>query len=387
MPSNVSVSVKQAIESAMKVNKKDRPQSVEVFLNLFDKKKSAPQPSPSPKNVRQNDEETRVLQKESQQPAALNGYHKKKFDDGSVYEGNFVNGKPEGKGIMKYVGGASYIGEWHYGLREGEGTWNYPDGGSYIGSWVRGRRHGRGTLNKKGGMVIIGEWKNDRLVAELGVKEKEAKATLEKPGSFGKALFKGLLIAAAIIIPIMLIPIGITQCQNNSPNYTLALDTMAICYEDTVVVADTIAADTVCAYTLLNGYHTETYSDGKYEGDFKDGKRHGQGTYTWNNGDKYTGEWKDGKLNGYGTFTWKETRVGYMYKYEGYFVNDQRHGKGTAYFVGGDTYSGNWKNGDRTGYGTYTWKDGGKYEGYFVNGKLHGNGTMYYNNYTYQKGT
>lgn len=213
MPSYVSAPVKKAIESAMQAKKVDRPQSVEVFLNLFDKKKSTPTPPPSPKNVGQNDEETRVLQKESQQPAALNGYHKKKFDDGSVYEGNFVNGKPEGKGTMKYVGGASYIGEWHYGLREGEGTWNYPNGDSYMGSWLRGRRHGRGTLKKKDGMVIVGEWKNDRLVAELGVKEKKAKPTLEKPESFSKALFKGLLIAAAIIIPMVLIPIGIVQCQ------------------------------------------------------------------------------------------------------------------------------------------------------------------------------
>jgi len=218
MPSNVSVSVKQAIESAMKVNKKDRPQSVEVFLNLFDKKKSAPQPSPSSKNVGQNDEETRVLQKESQQPAVLNGYHKKKFDDGSVYEGNFVNGKPEGKGTMKYVGGASYSGEWHYGLREGEGTWNYPDGGSYIGSWVRGRRHGRGTLKKKDGTVIVGEWKDDRMISESEKKEPPQK---ESTPSSRRGFIKEFTITMFILSAFFFIIININRCNQSSDSASI----------------------------------------------------------------------------------------------------------------------------------------------------------------------
>ena len=33
------------------------------------------------------------------------------------------------------------------------------------------------------------------------------------------------------------------------------------------------------------------------------GKRHGQGTATYPNGDTYTGEFKDGSFNGQGTLT------------------------------------------------------------------------------------
>ena len=33
----------------------------------------------------------------------------------------------------------------------------------------------------------------------------------------------------------------------------------------------------------------------KYVGDWKEGEKHGQGTYTWSIGDEYIGEYKDDK--------------------------------------------------------------------------------------------
>jgi len=40
-----------------------------------------------------------------------------------------------------------------------------------------------------------------------------------------------------------------------------------------------------------------------YVGEFKDGKRNGQGTLTKPNGDMYVGEFRDGNINGQGTYT------------------------------------------------------------------------------------
>ena len=66
----------------------------------------------------------------------------------------------------------------------------------------------------------------------------------------------------------------------------------------------------------------------KYAGEWKDGERNGQGTFTWADGNKYVGEWKDGKRHGYGTYTlssdnldsgeWKED------VYEGEWKEDKR---------------------------------------------------------------
>jgi MORN repeat len=38
------------------------------------------------------------------------------------------------------------------------------------------------------------------------------------------------------------------------------------------------------------------YSDGKYVGQFRDHVAHGQGTYTFANGDKVVGQWRNGKF-------------------------------------------------------------------------------------------
>ena len=47
---------------------------------------------------------------------------------------------------------------------------------------------------------------------------------------------------------------------------------------------------------------TKQYDDGGiYEGSFRNGLQHGQGTYTLPNGFEYSGEWVDGEMRGQGT--------------------------------------------------------------------------------------
>ena len=52
----------------------------------------------------------------------------------------------------------------------------------------------------------------------------------------------------------------------------------------------------------------------------RNNKKHGKGTFTWEDGDKYVGEWWNDKRHGKGTFTWEdgdkyvgEYKDGHMY--------------------------------------------------------------------------
>jgi len=80
-------------------------------------------------------------------------------------------------------------------------------------------------------------------------------------------------------------------------------------------------------------------SGDKYEGEFKDGLYHGQGTFTYGNGDKYVGEFKDGLYHGQGTFTFATGD-----KYEGEYKNGLPDGQGTANY-NGKIESGTWVQG------------------------------------------
>ena len=62
----------------------------------------------------------------------------------------------------------------------------------------------------------------------------------------------------------------------------------------------------------------------KYTGEWKNDKRHGQGTYTHANGAKYVGNFKDAKINGQGTYTYAHGA-----KYVGNFKDEKYHGQGT----------------------------------------------------------
>ena len=134
-----------------------------------------------------------------------------------------------------------------------------------------------------------------------------------------------------------------------------------------------------------------------YVGDFKDGKKSGQGTYTYANGNKYVGEFKDGKQNGKGTFT--SAKVG---NYFGEFRDGKPTGQGTYTYTNGDKFVGSpgehgnghgiytYANGDKfvgqhkdgipNGQGTLTFSDGSKYVGEFKDGRPNGQGTATYAN-------
>ena len=89
---------------------------------------------------------------------------------------------------------------------------------------------------------------------------------------------------------------------------------------------------------------THTYpSSSQHVGEMKDD----QGTVTGGKGIHvfgYVGEWKDGKKNGQGTYTYSNGG-----QYVGEYEKDKRHGQGAYTKSNGDKYVGEWRNDDFLG--------------------------------------
>lgn len=77
----------------------------------------------------------------------------------AIYLGIMIDGKREGKGIMKYSNGRQYEGNWERDLRNGKGFERYPNGNSYFGSFKMGKADGKGVYTWVNGEVYDGEWK------------------------------------------------------------------------------------------------------------------------------------------------------------------------------------------------------------------------------------
>lgn len=85
---------------------------------------------------------------------------------------------------------------------------------------------------------------------------------------------------------------------------------------------------------IMDGHGKITYENGTYEGDFKNGYFHGQGTYTTADGTWiYKGSYENGYMNGSGTEYWpKEKRKSYGAFLECNYKDGKRDGVGTWYF-------------------------------------------------------
>jgi hypothetical protein len=67
-----------------------------------------------------------------------------------------------GYGIYKYDNGDIYEGDFVEGLREGQGEYLYNDGSVYRGSWKEDKKHGSGSY-KFDKFEFDGQWENDIL--------------------------------------------------------------------------------------------------------------------------------------------------------------------------------------------------------------------------------
>ncbi|MCP4441457.1 MAG: peptidase C14 [Aureispira sp.] len=147
-----------------------------------------------------------------------------------------------------------------------------------------------------------------------------------------------------------------------------------------------------------NGWGIYEYSigdtyQGRYEGNFVEGKRSGKGKFVYANGDVYDGNWVDGKPKGYGSRIYKNGKIksgewnaGRLVRADKprltreCLVGNCKDGHGKSVDSGGNKYEGNFKNGMYDGYGEMKYASGDRYVGYFGKGVPNGKGSFYRTN-------
>ena len=84
---------------------------------------------------------------------------------GKRYEGEFFEDKPSGYGVLEFSDGEKYEGEFLNGMAHGTGTYYWAESGNrYEGEWIEHKKHGLGTLFYPDGTKQEGQWKNNEFV-------------------------------------------------------------------------------------------------------------------------------------------------------------------------------------------------------------------------------
>ena len=125
-----------------------------------------------------------------------------------------------------------------------------------------------------------------------------------------------------------------------------------------------------------DGYVIKRFESGdRYEGYYSNGKRNGKGTYIWSSGDKYVGDWTQGLFNGVGTL---QLRTGDSF--QGSFLNGTMHGIGLKINArDGSVVEGMFCNGKAHGFCKKQHSNGDTKNGFFVNDVMNGYGEYKWN--------
>lgn len=242
------------------------------------------------------------------------------------------------------------------------------------------------------------------------IKQSTNTRTHSSSGSGGNTNFI-LVVAGILFVIFILSQIGNNNKTNNiSENKYIPIPENS--YESKNESPQTISKnntkDKNCLVEKGKCYGKVEYENGSYDGNFLNGLRHGEGTYTWNSGSFYSGDWKEGEKHGYGKDVlfkngkYHSEYTGEFYKnqlhghgvlklangdiYDGDYEDGKAHGTGKITYGNGQTYEGSFRNDKINGLGTYIWPNGEKYVGELKDGKRHGSGTDYYPNGDIQSG-
>lgn len=273
------------------------------------------------------------------------------WPEGSSYKGQFERGRANGEGYMLRTDGSTYAGQFFEDAMCGKGDMAWPDGSRYVGQFVANRRDGEGRMSWPEGTwrSYDGQWKAGMQHGSGVLADQDGKG---RTGIFAQ----GRLI----------------HWKQSS-----------------------LAEKASKAIAPSEGEGVVEYASGaRYEGQFRNYKRHGVGVMTHTNGDRFEGEWKDDKRHGrckelfadgsvfeghleeglrsgHGVMVWPEGST-----YSGLFERGKANGQGRLVRTDGSIYEGQFRDDTMVGQGRLWWTDGVEYAGEFHNNRRHGQGRM-----------
>ncbi|MDR0531380.1 MAG: hypothetical protein LBG83_04870 [Oscillospiraceae bacterium] len=294
----------------------------------------------------------------------------------------------------------SYEGPIENGVPHGSnGKAIYPDGRVYIGDWRFGKRHGHGTITLEHVSIITAPWQDDkthgmaiiRFLTE-GMENWEYRVSCVNGKPHGEGIMKNDDGETKIVLQVDMdksIRISQGESKDRRTEWVLTPDG-ELTITDRDVIEDVHRATRIHGLFHYTGAHPclrdGTFSvkcdNGETEiskGNFSlpDLELFGSGEVTfagpWGK-QQWHGIFREGKLNGYADITYEDGR-----RYEGFFVDDDRHGWGKLIDSAGNlVYAGQWKNGRRHGRGSVTFSDKSTYVGQWKKGRFHGRGERIY---------
>ena len=96
-----------------------------------------------------------------------NGYGQLTQIDGEIFQGEWKDGKINGNGTRFHSNGDKYIGNYVNNIRNGYGYYIFSNGDSYEGNWKDGKANGQGVFKFNNGNIYEGEFK-DNLISGKG---------------------------------------------------------------------------------------------------------------------------------------------------------------------------------------------------------------------------
>jgi len=195
------------------------------------------------------------------------------------YEGEIVDGVPNGLGVLTWFDGQKYVGEWKDGDFNGQGTYTFADGENYVGEHKDGKRNGHGRITDRNGNSFYGRFEVGKAWSGLA---------FNKKGNIIGRITDGVYVDEKPVVVIEKSQIGVLYER----------------LEDG-------------AWGWFKNGNEKT--DRKYVGEIRNGVPDGQGTSTSRYGWKYEGEWKNGNQNGWGEESFGAEESTSAFKYVGWF--------------------------------------------------------------------